>query len=102
YEDVRRFHDSVVRNRQAQLERERTEAEQRLRRREEELKQIDARRAKLLSLLRSTGAIEGLVALQQQLAREESEAESLRRRYEAAVRLECSRVSFNVERAQLV
>lgn len=101
FEDVERFHRSVVENRRSHLRGEIDAAEERLRTREQEQKRLDERRAQIMGILRSGGALEHFSQLQTELARIEGNTESLRRRYEAADTLERKGAELEVERARL-
>lgn len=101
FEDVELFHRSVVENRRSHLRGEIDAAEERLRTREQEQKRLDERRAQVMGILRSGGALEHFSQLQAELARIEGNTESLRRRYEAADTLERKGAELEVERARL-
>ena len=78
YTEVRKFHDSIVRNRKLYLESELTEVETRI---ENDLKQIanlDAQRGQIMQLLHTHGALEHHTELQIQLSRAVAHAEGLK------------------------
>ncbi|MFE5538854.1 ABC-three component system protein [Streptomyces sp. NPDC056492] len=101
YEDVRRFHESVVSNRRTYLKEEVVAAEARISAREAELKAFDSRRAEIMQLLQAGGALETFTELQKELGRRENEAERLSKQYQAAEALESQQVTLGLERQQL-
>ncbi|MDX2727287.1 ABC-three component system protein [Streptomyces sp. PA03-2a] len=101
YEDVRRFHESVVSNRRTYLKEEVVAAEARISARENEVKAFDGRRAEIMQLLKAGGALETFTELQKELGRRETEAERLSKQYQAAEALESQQVTLGLERQQL-
>jgi uncharacterized protein YydD (DUF2326 family) len=101
YEDVARFHESVVANRASYLREERGANEEHLRGLRMESEGLDRRRAEIMRLLQAGGAFESFVEIQQELGRRESEVETLRTRYEAAQAFDSDRVSFKQERQRI-
>ncbi len=87
YEDVRSFHESVIRNRRDYLAGELDAAKQRVVAREQERSRLDDRRANLMSILQSHGALDQFSRLQGESGRMEAEVESLRQRFAAAEQL---------------
>jgi len=101
FEDVRRFHESIVANRRSYLESEVIEARQRIMVREERMPGISDRRAKIMAILQSHGALDQLTKLQLELAEQESKTESIRQRFAAAEQLEGQKSELEFERNQL-
>ena len=101
YEAVRRFHESVIRNRRDYLAGELDAAKQRVAGREREKGRLDERRAGVMELLRSHGALNQFSQLQGEAARLESEVESLRHRFEAAEQIEGIKNELEIERNRL-
>ena len=101
YEDVRSFHESVVRNRRDYLAGELEAARHRVAQREQEKRRLDERRAAVLGLLRSHGALDQFSKLQGETGRMEAEVESLRQRFEAAEQLEGTKNELEIERNRL-
>jgi uncharacterized protein YydD (DUF2326 family) len=101
FEEVERFHRSIVENRRSHLRSEIDAAEERIRRRDREKLDLDARRAQVMAVLQSGGALEHFSELQAELARLEAQVESLRQRFEAAEMLERKSADLDVERARL-
>lgn len=101
YEDVKSFHESVVRNRKDYLSSELEAAKLRIELRDGKKAQLDRRRGEILGILRSHGALEQFLKLQGELGRLESEVESLRQRFEAAEQLEGTKNELEIERNRL-
>lgn len=102
YEDVKSFHESVVRNRRDYLSSELEAAKLRIEQRDSKKAQLDQRRGEILGILRSHGALEQFLKLQGELGRLESEVESLRQRFEAAEQLEGTKNELEIQRNRLV
>lgn len=101
YEDVKSFHESVVRNRKDYLSSELEAAKLRIELRDSKKAQLDQRRGEILGILKSHGALEQFLKLQGELGRLESEVESLRQRFEAAEQLEGTKNELEIERNRL-
>ncbi len=101
YEDVKSFHQSVVRNRKDYLSSELEAAQLRIELRDGQKAQLDQRRAEIMGILRSHGALEQFLKLQGELGRLESEVESLGQRFEAAEQLEGTKNELEIERNRL-
>jgi uncharacterized protein YydD (DUF2326 family) len=80
YEDVAKFHESVVRNRRSYLHGEHAAALERVQKREDRRALLDRRRSELMSMLRSHGALDEFVALQAEQGRLAGDVAALRRR----------------------
>jgi uncharacterized protein YydD (DUF2326 family) len=102
FDEVRVFHDSVVRNRRTYLEGEIFRARQRIEERRRTQVSLSRRQSELMQLLRSFGALEQYAQLQTEYARAESEAEGIRKRYAAAEQLESKKTQLGIERTQLL
>ena len=101
YDEVRSFHESVVRNRRDYLAGELDAAKQRVTVREQEKQHLDTRRAEVMSVLQMHGALDQFSKLQAAAARKEAEVESLRQRFEAAEQLEGTKNELDIERNRL-
>ena len=101
YEDVKSFHQSVVRNRKDYLSSELEAAKLRIELRDAKKAQYDQRRAEIMGILKSHGALDQFLKLQGELGRLESEVESLRQRFEAAEQLEGTKNELEIERNRL-
>jgi uncharacterized protein YydD (DUF2326 family) len=100
-EDVRAFHRSVVSNRRSYLQAEIAAARERVRKREQDKGAADQRRAEIMRLLNSKGALDQFQQLQREQSRLDATVESLRHRYRAAQQLEGSKIELDIERRQL-
>jgi len=101
YEEVRSFHESVIRNRRDYLAGELSDARQRIKFREQQKEKLDQRRAKIMEILQSHGALEQFSKLQGEAGRLEAKVESLRQRFEAAEQLEGTKNELDIERNRL-
>jgi uncharacterized protein YydD (DUF2326 family) len=101
YDEVRSFHESVVRNRRDYLSGELDAAKQRIASRQQERRRLDHRRAEVMGVLQSHGALEQFAKLQGEAGRLEAEVESLRQRFESAEQLEGTKNELEIERNRL-
>jgi uncharacterized protein YydD (DUF2326 family) len=101
FEDVYRFHASVVQNRSSYLAQERSDTEARIAKRGEKMASLDARRAQVMEILQSHGALDQFTHLQSELSRVEGEAEQLRQRFLAAEQLESQKIELQRERGDI-
>ncbi len=101
FDEVRRFHRSIVDNRRSHLSGEVEAAERRIREREREFAELDRRRAQVMEMLRAHGALDQLTQLQAEMSRAEAEATGLRHALQTAERLESTATDVKIERARL-
>lgn len=101
YDEVRSFHESVIRNRRDYLSGELDAAKQRIVSREQEKRRFDQRRAEVMGVLQSHGALEQFAKLQGEAGRMEAGVESLRQRFESAEQLEGTKNELEIERNHL-
>jgi len=101
FEDVERFHRSVVENRRHHLSDEIRDVEAQIAAGEASKADFDAERSQILRDLDGSGALEDFVALQKHLASLEVEEASLRERYKAAETLESEATELDIDRANL-
>jgi len=101
FDDVKTFHESVIRNRKGYLHSELEAATHRLAERQVEMRRLDDRRAEVMGILKSTGALEHFTALQGEVARAEAEVEALRHRHETAEAVESGSLRLQQERNRL-
>jgi uncharacterized protein YydD (DUF2326 family) len=101
FDEVRAFHESVLRNRQSYLQAELKAAKDRLDARSRHRNEWDARRAQVMAVLSSTGALEQFTQLQSELGRLEGHAENLKRQTVAARQMEQTRLELDIEAAEL-
>ncbi len=102
YDEVHSFHESVVRNRHDYLNGELQSARERIRNREIEKKKLDKRRAEIMSILKSHGALEQFSSLQGEQGRFEAEVQLLAERFELAEQIEGTKNKLDIERNNLV
>jgi len=102
YEEVRSFHESVVRNRHDYLNGELRLATSRIAKREEEKSKLDKRRAEIMTILERHGALEQFSGLQGEQGRIEADVESLKQRFELAEQIEGTKNELDIERNNLV
>ena len=101
FEEVSQFHEAIVRNRKAHLSSEIAAAEGRISARVAERIDLDRRRAQLMGILQSGGALEHYAKLQEEVGRAEANVEGLRQQLEIAERIESTKVQLEIERARL-
>lgn len=101
FEEVSQFHEAIIRNRQAHLSAEIAAAEGRISGRVAKRIDLDRRRAQLMGILQSGGALEHYAKLQEEAGRAEANVEGLRQQLEIAERIESTKVQLEIERARL-
>ncbi|WP_067930652.1 ABC-three component system protein [Alicyclobacillus kakegawensis] len=101
-EDARVFHQSVVSNRRSYLQGEIDAAKQRIAERNAEMERFTKRRADIMKVLSSHGALEHFMDLQSHLVKMEAEVESIRQRFIAAEQLEGQKTELEIERRKLL
>ena len=101
FEDVRSFHESVIRNRRNYLAEELSETKSRIANREQRQAALDERRGEVLRLLQSHGALDQFSKLQGESSRLGAEVEGLRNRMEAAEQLENAKTELEIEKGRL-
>lgn len=101
FDDVKVFHESVVRNRKSYLSAELEAARARIAERGPKMERLDRRRAEVMGILQSSGALEHFSTLQGEVARAEAEVEALRYRYETAEAVETGTLRLRLERDRL-
>jgi uncharacterized protein YydD (DUF2326 family) len=102
FADVEEFHRSVTENRRSYLSGEISEAERRVASRVEEMRRLEDRRAEIMSILDSYGALDQFSRLSRELAQREAKVEELRARLAAAEQLEGQKTELDIERQQLL
>lgn len=102
FEDVKEFHESVVRNRRSHLQSEIELAQGRIDDRHKKALAASQRRAEIMTILRSAGALEQYVQLQAELSKLQAQAETLRQRFLAAEQVEITTTELRIERARLL
>lgn len=101
FDEVERFHRSIIENRRAHLAAEIASAEARVAERDQRTAERDRRRRQIMGVLNSGGALEHYVSLREEAGRAEAEVEGLRQRLETAERIESTKAELDIERANL-
>jgi uncharacterized protein YydD (DUF2326 family) len=101
FEEVNRFHSSVIENRRVHLQTEIDEIQSAIAEGERQMKKLDGERHNILTTLQGRGALEDFVRLQGQLALLEAQAASLRERFKAAEALEGQSTQLDIDRSNL-
>ncbi|ETR69865.1 MAG: hypothetical protein OMM_03642 [Candidatus Magnetoglobus multicellularis str. Araruama] len=102
YDDVRKFHESIVRNRKDYLNSELEAAKSRIETRNIQKQKLDKRRSEIMGTLKSHGALDQYTRLQSEVGRLKSEVESLQKRFEAAEQLEATKSELTIKRNHLL
>jgi uncharacterized protein YydD (DUF2326 family) len=101
FDEVERFHRSIIENRRAHLKAEIASAEERIAQRSQRTEERDRRRRQIMGILSSGGALEHYTTLREEAGRAEAEVEGLRQRLETAERIESTKAELDIERAKL-
>src|SRR5262249_12512433 len=101
FDEVERFHRTIIENRRAHLNAEIATTEGRIVSRDRRTAQLDRRRRQIMSILSSGGALEHYTNLREEVGRAEAEVEGLRQRLETAERIESTKAELDIERANL-
>jgi uncharacterized protein YydD (DUF2326 family) len=101
FEDVKQFHESVIENRKSYLNDEVMAAERRIKVREERMTTINKRRATVMGILQSHGALDQFAKLQSELTAQEAKTEAIRQQFAAVEQLEAQRSEIEFERRHL-
>lgn len=101
FDEVERFHRTIIENRRAHLSAEIASAETRIAERDRRTIERDRRRRQIMTVLRSGGALEHYTSLREEAGRAEADVEGLRQRLETAERIESTKAELDIERANL-
>ena len=101
FEDVRQFHDSIIKNRISYLQDEITQIKQNLKQREENISKLSQRQAEIMAILNSHGALDQYTQIQSELTRTESEYENLKRQLQNLEQLENIKTELEIEKNNL-
>lgn len=101
-EEVERFHRAVVENRRSHLGGEIESAERRIAERDRTKNELDERRARIMGLLKSGGALDHYTGMREELGRVEADVEMLRERRGLIERLDSAKTDLDMERTGLV
>lgn len=102
FDEVENFHATIIENRRSHLKSEIDVAEKRIKERNQEKEKLDARRAQVMGILQSGGALDHYTLMREELARSEAELQTLQQRLQIAERFESSKAELDIERANLV
>ena len=102
FEDLQKFHDGIIQNRESYLQSEINDAEVRIRERNKIKENKITRRAQIMSILNSHGAFDQFSRIQSDLIGLRNETEALRQKYQAAEQLESKKIELNIERNKLL
>jgi uncharacterized protein YydD (DUF2326 family) len=102
YEDVHKFHKSIIRNRKDYLTSELEAARLRIETRNLKKVELDVRRSEIMTILKSHGALDQFMHLQAEIGRLESEVETLRQRYQYTETFEGAKSDLTIERNRLL
>ncbi len=102
YEQVTSFHDSIIQNRRIHLEQESALAERRISERRAQQAALDSRRAEIMDVLNSGGALEQFALLESEYARAEADVRDLERRFELTERVENAQANADRQRQDLL
>jgi len=101
FEDVYKFHESIIRNRRTYLEGELAAARQRIAQRDSRQRDLDQRRSKIMETLRTAGALESFTQMQEEYGRLQAGVEHLRVQHERAKQFEDTGREVAMERSLL-
>lgn len=101
YDEVRAFHESVIRNRRDYLQGELAEARQRVVTRERQKAKIIDRLGTVMDTLKNFGALDQFAKLQAEAGRQAATVETLRQRFAAAEQIEGTKNELEIERSRL-
>ncbi len=101
FQEVESFHTSIIANRRHYLQEELDAAENRLAKRRQQMATLDLRRAEIIRLLKSRGALDQFQQLQLEASRLNATAEALRQRFQTAQQLEGFKSELKMERSRL-
>lgn len=102
FDEVRKFHESVVSNRKSYLAGEIEAAKTRIAAREIDSKSVDSERQQVMSILKSHGALEQYSKLQADYGRKVADLELLKKRFTAAEKIEEGLAKLKIRRQQLL
>lgn len=102
FEEVKRFHESVISNRKSYLSGELEAARGRITARENECRSLDSERQQVMSILRSHGALDQFSKLQADYGRRIADLELLKKRFAAAEKIEDGMAKLRIRRQQLL
>lgn len=102
FEEVKIFHDTILNNRKLYLQSDIESAKKRISERDDQKKLLIDRRAKVMSILNSHGALDQFTKINSDLTKLQVKTESLRQKYQAAEQLEGKKTEMEIERSKLL
>jgi uncharacterized protein YydD (DUF2326 family) len=102
FEEVRKFHESVIFNRKSYLSGELESARARIATRENQAKTLDAQRQQVMGILKSHGALDQFTKLQADYGGKVADLELLTKRFNAAEKIEEGLAKLKIQRQQLL
>jgi len=102
FDEVEKFHTAIIENRRAHLNSEIDAAENRIKERDKEKFHLDGRRAAVMAILKSGGALDHYTLLREELGRAEADFLTLQQRLQISERFESSKAELDIERANLI
>jgi len=101
FEDVEAFHKSIIENRKSYLSSEIEEAKERIKHRDMIKIKLSEKKARIMNILESHGALDELTNIQSEISRLEVETETIRQKFTTAKQLEEEKNKLNIERKKL-
>ena len=102
FEEVRRFHESVIINRRSYLISEIESAKRRIATREGQKQTLNSERLQIMGILKSHGALDQFSSLQADYGRKTADLELLRKRFAAAEKIEEGLARLKIRRQELL
>jgi uncharacterized protein YydD (DUF2326 family) len=102
FEEVRKFHESVITNRKSYLAGEIELARDRITKRRNTMSSLDRERQTVMGVLKSHGALDQFSRLQADYGRKTADLELLRKRFAAAEKIEEGLARLKIRRQQLL
>lgn len=102
FSEVAEFHESVIKNRRSYLDGEIESAKNRISSRRLHKQKLDLRRAEIMAILNSHGALDHFRKLQSELNKRERELEAFQQQLDIAEKLEGAKTELEIERRKLL
>ncbi|MCG2736733.1 MAG: DUF2326 domain-containing protein [Thermoplasmatales archaeon] len=102
YEDLEKFHKSVIENRNTYLSGEIERAQEHIRARDQDMSELSKRLKEIMEILNSHGALDQFKRLQSELSKVEVKTEAVRQKFIAAEQLEGKKTELELERGRLL
>ncbi len=102
FDEVQRFHESVITNRKSYLNGEIQSAKRRIETRESQKRALDVERLQVMGILKSHGALDQFSKLQAEYGRKTADLELLKKRFSAAEKIEEGLARLKIRRQELL